>query len=156
MTAVSPPVSPVRVVAARIIVSAVAIFTAVSAHLADWSASHVFNDAWPPHAKFHNGQTLALSIAVCVACLWFAWRGQGEQRTNALAAIVFSGLYWITQAAAILYPGSAFFDPEFDNPALYVAGLPIQGVIEIGILTLLGIAAWLWFVPADHLGSNRM
>lgn len=128
----------------RIIVTVVAIFTAIAAHLADWSASHLFNPAWPPHAKFHNGQTLAFSILACLLCLWFAWRRGGDQHTNALAAIAIASLYWLTQAAAILYPGSAFFDPVFDDPALYLVGLPIQAIIQIAALVLLGLAALIW------------
>ncbi|PLP59102.1 hypothetical protein CYK37_11465 [Mesorhizobium loti] len=141
---------------ARILVSVVAIFTAVAAHVADWSASHVFNESWPPHAKFHNGQTLALSILASLACLWFAWRRQGDERTNALAAIVLASLYWITQAVAILYPGTAFFDAAFDDPALYLAGLPIQGVIEISVFTILGIAVWLWSAPLAGSPSSNI
>lgn len=151
MTMVRQLISSGGPLAARIIVSGVAVFTAVAAHIADWSASHLFNESWPPHAKFHNGQTLAFSVLACLACLWFSWRRQGDERTNALAAIVLASLYWITQAAAILYPGS--FDSEFDDPALYLAGLPIQGVIQIVALILLGIAAWLWFAPSA--GSPR-
>ncbi len=32
---------------------------AVGAHVADINPSHIFNDRWPPHAKFHTGQTLS-------------------------------------------------------------------------------------------------
>ncbi|MGO4452399.1 DUF6640 family protein [Phyllobacterium sp. TAF24] len=141
---------PARTLAGRIIVSFVAGFTAVSSHVADWSTSHVFNPAWPPHAKFHNGQTLAFAIAACLFCLWFTWRRSGEPRTNATAAITLASLYWITQATAILYPGTAFFDPSFDDPRLYVLGLPIQVVLEIIALLLLGIAARLWLSPQDR------
>lgn len=143
-------VRPGRVLAGKVLVSFVAVFTAISAHIADWSVSHVFNPAWPPHAKFHNGQTLAFAVIACLACLWFAWRRSGDPRTNAIAAITLAGLYWVTQAAAILYPGTAFFDPGFDDPSLYVFRLPIQVMLEIAALLLLGIAARLWLWPTDH------
>ena len=39
-----------------------AIGVTVGAHVADLSPSHIFKDRWPPHAKFHTGQTLSMSL----------------------------------------------------------------------------------------------
>jgi hypothetical protein len=53
----SPDITP-----GKVLLSVVALFTSTGCYLADWSDSHVFNPRWPPHAKFHNGQTMSNSL----------------------------------------------------------------------------------------------
>ena len=124
----------------KVIISVLALFTAVAGHLADMNATHIYNPDWPPHAKFHNGQTLAFAGLEAVATLWFLWRRGGDARTNVAAAGILAGLYWAAQSLAILYPNTAFFDPQFDRPGMYVLGLPVQAALQIVVLILLAIA----------------
>jgi len=54
--------------AARWLVAFVALVTAIGGLLADyfipWSGrQHIKNPAWPPHGKFHNGQTILMGLA---------------------------------------------------------------------------------------------
>jgi hypothetical protein len=46
---------PRRFGAGKVLSSLVAAETAVGPYLADWNETHIYNPAWPPHAKFHNG-----------------------------------------------------------------------------------------------------
>src|ERR1700712_117763 len=46
----SPPAS-------HILITLSTLATTIGSFAADWSPTHVFNPRWPPHAKFHNGQT---------------------------------------------------------------------------------------------------
>lgn len=63
--------------------------------LADMNARHLYNPRWPPHAKFHDGQTMAMGVLLALASLFFAWRGSGDRKTNVLATALFGGmLYW--------------------------------------------------------------
>lgn len=126
-----------REAAGKALLTLVAVFTAVSPYVADWNHTHVLNPLWPPHARFHNGQTMAMGTLLAVATLYFVWRRRGDARSNLSAAVGFAGLYWVSQAAAILYPGAAYFDPQFDTPDKYVAGLPLQAIIEIVVLALI-------------------
>jgi hypothetical protein len=38
----------------------VSIVLAVSPYAADWNETHIYNPEWPPHAKFHDAQTMLL------------------------------------------------------------------------------------------------
>ena len=58
---------------------------ALGAHLADLSPSHIFNPRWPPHAKFHTGQTLSMSLLLPLLTILFAWRKTSDQREAVFA-----------------------------------------------------------------------
>jgi len=120
-----------------------ALGLALGAHMADYfSTTHIFNDRWPPHAKFHAAQTLSMSILLGVMSVFFAWRKTSDKKTTVYAAAGFASLYWVTQATAILYPGTAFYDPEFVTPRSFSHGLPGQAYFEIGFLIVIGLASW--------------
>ncbi len=95
----------------KILVSLIGLFTAVSPYLADWNVTHIYNPAWPAHAKFHNAQTMVLGAflgALSLVCLW-ARRGiSRQQRLN--EATVLAAMYWLAQLPAILFPGTALVD----------------------------------------------
>ncbi|MEE4418766.1 MULTISPECIES: DUF6640 family protein [Streptomyces] len=136
----------------KVMLSLVAVFTGVSPYVADWNETHVLNPLWPAHAKFHNGQTMAMGTLLGLTTLYFVWRRRGDARSHLRAAVVLAALYWVSQAVAIFYPGAAYFDPQFDKPDMYVAGLPVQAVIEIVVLALIG-GAVLLLRPAPCSGA---
>jgi hypothetical protein len=140
MTSVMP-------LSSRLIFTALGIFMAVGSHLADYNKTHIFDPRWTPHAKFHDGQTLMFSIVLAVLTIFFAWRKTTDRVTTVLAVSSFAGIYWVTQAGAILYPGTAAFDPEFVTRWSYLLGLPQQSYIELFCLLLTGGAAWLALKP---------
>jgi hypothetical protein len=129
-----------RMFVGRLIVSAVAIFTAVIPYVADWNATHIFNPRWTPHAKFHNAQTMAFAAVLGVLALVYVWRrgASGDDRGNIIVGGIFAGLYWVTQGMAHFYPGVAYMDPEFVTSAAMhpVFGLTPQGIIDIIILLI--------------------
>jgi hypothetical protein len=48
--------------AGRRILSSVAALTAAGGFLADWNQTHLFNPGRPPHASFHDAQTVLLGL----------------------------------------------------------------------------------------------
>ncbi|KIW92850.1 uncharacterized protein Z519_06699 [Cladophialophora bantiana CBS 173.52] len=58
----------------RMCLSIVALATSVGCYMADWNETHVKNPRWPPHARFHNGQTMSMGLCLGVLTAYFAWR----------------------------------------------------------------------------------
>lgn len=59
--------APAKLTVARACLTISALANIIGPYEADWSHSHVLNPHWPPHAKFHNGQTM--SIGLCLGFL---------------------------------------------------------------------------------------
>jgi len=128
----------------RLLVSFVSGSTVLGAPLADWNETHVFNPRWPPHAKFHNGQSMSLGVFLGFTALWLVWRKQGDQHFQAKLSIWLAAIYWLAQASGALYPGAAFSDPEFrSRPVQHLPGtrIPAQIGLEAVLLAML-VAAW--------------
>jgi hypothetical protein len=130
-------------ISSRLIFSLLGVSLPVGSHFADFNETHIFNPLWTPHAKFHGGQTLMFSILLGLLSIFFAWRRTTDRLNTVMAVSALSAIYWVAQAGAILYPGTAAFDPEFVTPTSYLLGLPQQSYIQIAYLGLTGIAAWL-------------
>jgi uncharacterized protein DUF6640 len=127
----------------RILYTLVGITMPVGSFWADYNDTHIFNPNWPPHAKFHDGQTLSMSILLGLMTILFAWKKTKDQTSAVVAASGFAAVYWISQGAAILYPGTAFFDPQFVTPNSFPFGIALQVYIEIAHLALIALASWL-------------
>ena len=127
----------------RLLFTLCGIGLALGAHLADLSPSHIFNPRWPPHAKFHTGQTLSMSLLLSLLTILFAWRKTSDQREAVFATAGFAAAYWVTQATAIAYPNTAFYDPEFITANSFPLGLPVQAYFQLLFLSLIALASWL-------------
>jgi len=107
------------------------------AFIADFNETHVLNPTWPPHARFHNGQTMSMSVFLCVATLFFVWRTRSlptfaRQKDSLLAALIIGSAYTVTGLSAEWYPGSHCVDKMFWNdgvdpgcPQHYIFGIPL-------------------------------
>lgn len=123
----------------RFLLALVAVFTIVSPFVADWNITHIYNPQWPPHAKFHNGQTMSMGVLLGLSALFFLFRRAGDPNSNLLAATVSCALYWVSQASAFLYPGVAWTDPFLLKPGETLTQFPPQGMLDIGTLTIVAI-----------------
>lgn len=117
----------------RILISLVAIWSAFGSYFFDWNATHIYNRRWPPHAKFHNAQTMLLGTAIGLLSLVLLWLVRGDDRRRMHGACILASLYWLTQAGAILFPGTALVDPEFAHPG----DLPVQLIVDAVMLSIL-------------------
>jgi hypothetical protein len=123
---------------ARWLLTLVAVFTLVSPFAADWNATHIYNPHWPPHAKFHNAQTMLLAVVLGLGTLWLVWRRVSTRSAQVLrlqAAALLAAAYWLTQALSNTFPGTGFTDPEF-APVPRIASLPVQLFVDVVALGL--------------------
>ncbi len=138
-----------RRIAGKVLISAVALFAPVGGVAADWNETHVHNPNWPPHAKFHNGQTLAFAFELAGLSLWQLWGPSDRPRSSLRWGTLLAGLYWAAQAPAILLPGAALTDPEFAGQEPRVAGIPANQ------LTMQAAVLWPVLVAGYALAAGR-
>ena len=136
----------------RLLLSLVGLITIIGPWAADFGSTHMFNDRWPPHAKFHNAQTILLGTLLGLLTLFYAWRRQGIALDNLKAATVLASLYWLTQATAGLLPNTALADPEFVGPTRLPFGL--TGPQPFMDLALLGMIAAAYALESRWMRRN--
>jgi hypothetical protein len=127
----------------RLIFTLIGVSFPVAAHAADMNETHIYNPRWPPHAKFHNGQTLSMSLLLGGLTTFLAWWPSNNVPAMVGAAAGAASLYFISQSIAILYPNTAYFDPEFKPQT--VRGVPLAVVIDVIYLSAVVVASWLGF-----------
>jgi hypothetical protein len=70
------------------------VLTVLISVAADFSATHLFNPEWPPHAKFHDAAMLHLLTGSAVMALWLLWRKTLEPQTAALVGWLVPVMFW--------------------------------------------------------------
>ena len=127
-----------RKVAKRILTTA-GLVTMISPWIADMGRTHMRNPRWPPHAKQHDAQTIALGTVLGAASVYFVHRRTGDWRTNLAASGTLGAAFWIGQAASILFPGTAPADPDSGGDGR-VAGIPGQLIADAVMVPLVALA----------------
>ncbi|MEU3628597.1 hypothetical protein BS329_40840 [Amycolatopsis coloradensis] len=139
----------------RTVLIVVGVITTISAVLADLvvpdlAAQHAFNPGWPPHAKFHDAQYMVMTVLLGLLGLTLALRRSGKSRGGLLCATGVLATPWLGMIGALLFPGTATYDPEFVDRTLFVFGLHGQVLMAIVlILVLLGAAAATLRLPSE-------
>lgn len=127
---------------AKTLVSLVAIATALGGALADLvipatANQHMHNPHWPPHAKFHNGQTIWLGVFLGLLTLWLLWYPGGEQPVHFQLGVVVAALYWLSMLGASVLPGTRWVDPAFAKETRAILAMPPQLFLLCVLLALL-------------------
>ncbi|MET0134435.1 MAG: DUF6640 family protein [Kibdelosporangium sp.] len=118
----------------KVLIALSAVGTMVGSYAADWNETHIYNPTWPPHAKFHNAQTMSMGAALSLATLYHLWK-PGRSRASLESATIIASLYGVTQLSAVLYPGTASVDPpREDNWPQLKYTLPSLGLVLLGYL----------------------
>jgi hypothetical protein len=118
----------------RLLLSFVAVFWSVGALAADFNATHVFNPAWSPHARFHAAFQAVLSLGTAAVALAQLWT-YAPATLRAGAALTVS--YPLTFFVVAGVPGVAFSDP--DLPGYRLAGVPGQLVMALVTLVVAAV-----------------
>ena len=101
---------------------------------------HLYNSAWPPHAKFHNGQTMLLGLFLGTLALVILFGVGPLTLPLFLIAAAVAGVYFLAMAFAPLFPGTAWIDPEFRDFVPKPLGLNPQQLVTYILCTVLAAA----------------
>ncbi len=125
----------------KVLISAAGLIPAVGAFLADWNKTHVYNPKWPPHAKFHNAQTITLAVDMAGLTLWQLWKPGPLTRDRLRSATMTGAMFWLTQLPAVFFPGAAFTDPDNPTQPFTKFGVPVNQVTATAAMILPLLAA---------------
>lgn len=78
----------------KTVIALVGAVTAAGPYIADWNETHIHNPRWPPHAKFHGGQTMSIGAVLGLATLWYLY-------TPALGAAQVSRSKWVLRSILV-------------------------------------------------------
>jgi hypothetical protein len=143
-----------KLMTGRVMLTIIALFTMIAPFLADWNVTHIYNPLWPPHAKFHNAQTMSMGVLLGLAALFFLW-GERGVRQNIWPTIVFVSLYWVSQLPAFLFPGVAWTDPDLLKLGQSLTDFPMQLQLDVVLFALIAIAAWLMITATDKTAIDK-
>ncbi len=101
---------------------------------------HLRNPRWPPHAKFHNGQTMTMGILGGSLSLFILFYFRPLTLPLLLLATAVASMYWVSMAISPLFPGTAWYDPEFMDETKRPLGFSPQQILSY-VLCLLSCAA---------------
>ena len=91
---------------------------------------HLWNPLWPPHAKFHNGQTMLMGIFSGSVSLVLLFGSPVLRLPNFLIATGTAANYFVAMVLAPLFPGTGWTDPEFEAETRRPLGLAPQQLIS--------------------------
>lgn len=119
----------------RLILTFILVFFGFGGILIDGNATHLFNPAWPPHARYHLVMQFVAFAGLGAIGLWCLWWPSREAvlhlRIAALIPVLLIGSFYI---AALVPTTSALHAP--DMPALHVLGVAVPPNVAAGTITL--------------------
>src|SRR6266480_1689158 len=117
------------------------VITVAAPVAADWNDSHIFNERWPGHARFHGVTALAMTATLSSLSIWSVWSSASDRATARVFAAAVPAAYWAPFFLAPLVPGTAVDDPP--HPVARVAGVPVS---LLGAAATTATAAAGWFI----------
>jgi hypothetical protein len=127
---------------------AAVVITVAAPIAADWNDSHIFNDRWPRHARFHGVTALAMTTTLSATAGWSVWSGAADRDTARFFAAAVPVAYWAPFFLAPLVPGTAVDDPPHLVPRL--AGVPVN---LLGAAATTATAAVGWWMDRRSAGA---
>jgi hypothetical protein len=107
---------------------------------ADWNASHIFNQQWPSHARFHGVIGLGTPTSLALFALWHLWTSPRERRLGRALAAAVPMAYWGSFFPALAVRGTGLDDPP--HAVGRIAGIPVN-LFWATFTTAAALGGWL-------------
>jgi uncharacterized protein DUF6640 len=108
------------------LLTGIAVATSVGGFLADFNRTHLFNPAWPAHARFHDAMTIILGSLLAGTSLYFLHRQHRDAQEDLALAALLPALFWVAQGAAFVFPGAGGLESEFPQLVPRIRGVWID------------------------------
>lgn len=131
----------------RLLLSVAIISVAIAPLTADLNETHIFNDDWTPHARFHTAVLLFVSAGLSLIGLWLLWRRTAELRTHMFLAMLMPVLSWGSFFPALLLPETGAEDTPGELPR--VAGMPVNLFVAL-MFVMLSVGGWWMSVSSQR------
>lgn len=123
--------------AGRLLLTAANLATIIGPFNADWNASHIFNERWPSHARFHGVVGLGMAMSLAAFGITRVWQDTPEGRDVAAAVPL---AYWGSFFPAAVVRGTGLDDEP--HPVGRILGIPAN-VFFATLTSALAIGGWL-------------
>lgn len=100
---------------------------------------HIYNPLWPPHAKFHNAQTMLMGIFSGTIALAILFLSRPLTLPLFAIATLVAVNYFVAMTIAPFFPGAAWNDPQFAGGARPL-GLGPQQLVSYVLCAIAGLA----------------
>ena len=116
----------------QIIISIAVIATLAASFWADLNDTHVYNLAWPPHARFHAIVALFVTSGYSLIALWLIWRQSADRFICMAVAALMPFVSWYGHYMAFFLVGPSDTEIVLGLPANLLGGGIIMSVSAIG------------------------
>ena len=124
---------------AKFLVTVGIVFYAVIVPILEVNDSHVFNQAWAPHARLHETWQLFTNTALGVFSVWLVWVKDNLRLASLLTAFVTGG-FLMAYGLRDGYGGSMVLS---DGSEKMILGVNLGLFAYTLAIALVGIALWL-------------
>lgn len=127
---------------AKLLISLVAVVTAIAPMVADFNKTHATNPLWTPHARFHVVWQVLAQAGVSIVILYILWRMTFEGHVWLAAIMNFNwGVTFFMTLASMPVYGGALADVNGIPPFRFTIGGQVRTVDTnlFGATMLMGI-----------------
>jgi hypothetical protein len=108
----------------------------VDAFIPNTARQHLKNPAWPPHAKFHNAQAMLMGALLGTLALVILFTAAPITFPFLACAAAVAATYYLAMEFATIFPGTAWYDPEFKDTFKRPLGLHPQQILGFVMLAI--------------------
>lgn len=122
----------------KVLISICVLVFALVVPMLEINESHVFNQEWTPHARFHEVWQLTTNISIGLLCLWLVWFRNQIRMASVLTIMVMGGVLFAHLIEGV-YGGSILSG----NISKTVLGIETAAFAAIVVVTLACVSIFL-------------